>query len=136
MTENAKETFRRHKRLPYTRTAKLHEPEEGEAYFLAEIKELPGVSASGSTRYEALYRLQQAFEDYLRAMIEWEEEIPEPEVWHPGDAARTWTPSREAGSTGEEIGVDADQAEEQSSFGDEGFQVEDPAVSPVKPVAA
>ena len=64
--------------LPYRRRVHLIEEDTGEAYFVAEVVELPGVEADGAYPHEAFYNLQQAFEDYLAAMLKWGEVIPEP----------------------------------------------------------
>ena len=69
--------------LPYTRRIEVVE-DDGREYFVASIPELPGVRADGRNHIEALYHLDGAFSDYLDAMMEWGEEIPEPRLW-PGD---------------------------------------------------
>lgn len=69
-----------YRRLPYTRRVRV-ESDEGGEYFVAFIPELPGVEASGATDMDARAALSAAFEDYLAAMLEWGEEIPEPTPW-------------------------------------------------------
>ena len=66
--------------MPYTRTVRTV-ADGDEHYFVAAIEELPGVEAGAETPYEAYYNLQLAFEDYLAAMVEWGESIPEPRSW-------------------------------------------------------
>lgn len=67
--------------LPYTRLVRHIEEDSGETYFVAYVEELDGVEADGDTPNEALSNLADAFEDYLAAMIEWGDEIPEPIAW-------------------------------------------------------
>ena len=55
--------------------------ESGDEYFVAQIEELDGVTVDGRSAIEALHNLRQAFDDYLNAMLEWGEEIPEPRGW-------------------------------------------------------
>jgi predicted RNase H-like HicB family nuclease len=66
--------------LPYTRSVELLE-EGGERYYLASVRELPGVRADGESHQEALTSLRDAFDDYIRAMQEWGRDIPEPVPW-------------------------------------------------------
>ena len=40
-----------------------------------------GLEADGDTPTDALANLTDAFQDYIAAMLEWREVIPEPEVW-------------------------------------------------------
>lgn len=67
--------------LPYTRRIRVVEDAPENSYFVAFIEELGGVEADGSTPEEAYANLAEAFEDYLSAMLEWGETIPEPESW-------------------------------------------------------
>lgn len=77
MTEKAVAYYRR---LPYTRRVRLHE--EGEsAYFVAYVEELPALQIDGETKEEALKRLDDMFDDFIEAQLEWGEEIPEPLPW-------------------------------------------------------
>ena len=55
--------------------------EQGETYFLAWIEQIPDVKADGATREEALINLGEAFDDYVTAMLEWGDPIPEPRTW-------------------------------------------------------
>ncbi|MFO8175514.1 MAG: type II toxin-antitoxin system HicB family antitoxin [Longimicrobiales bacterium] len=77
---NEKKDLSYYKGQPYSRRIRLIQEEDGEEYFVASIAELPGVEADGSTPWEAAYHLQSAFEEYLQAMLEWGDEIPEPEI--------------------------------------------------------
>jgi predicted RNase H-like HicB family nuclease len=70
--------------LPFTRDVELREESSGNIYFLATVREVPFVKMHGATREEALYKLQETFEDCLAYLIERGEEIPEPTRW-PGD---------------------------------------------------
>lgn len=92
-----------YKALPYTRKVDLIREDSGEEYFVARIVELTGVEADGSTPFEARYRLEQAFEDYLEAMLEWGEEIPQPDNWPQDyDTERVWTPAADSGVSAED----------------------------------
>ena len=68
--------------LPYTRRIRLEDDQSGE-YFVAFVKELSGLESDGVTEAEAWYNLQQAFDDYVGAMISGGHEIAEPELWPP-----------------------------------------------------
>lgn len=70
-----------YRRLPYTKRVRLVEEDTGEMYFVASITELDGVEVDGDTPHEAISNLADAFEDYIAAMFEWGEQIPEPERW-------------------------------------------------------
>ncbi len=52
--------------------------EEGPTSFGAQVVELPGCFAVGSTREEVLVRIREAASMHLRGMIEDGEEIPMP----------------------------------------------------------
>ena len=67
--------------LPYKRRVRLEKDERGEEYFVAFIEELDGVMGDGRGPVEAHFHLQQAFVDYVQAMLEWGEPIPEPTGW-------------------------------------------------------
>lgn len=69
------------RRLPYTRRARIETDEAGKAFFVAFIEELPGVEAVGDTEVEARAGLTSAFLDYIDAMLEWGDAIPEPKTW-------------------------------------------------------
>lgn len=73
-----------YRKLPYTRRARLVE-DDGEAYFVAFVEELPALEIDAPTREEAFLRLDEMFDDYVRAQIEWGDDIPEPAPW-PGTA--------------------------------------------------
>jgi predicted RNase H-like HicB family nuclease len=57
------------------------EEDTGEAYFVAFIEELDGLEADGDTPVDARANLADAFEDYINAMLEWGDVIPEPVAW-------------------------------------------------------
>lgn len=118
---DAESQIRRYKQLRYTRAVELHEPEGGEAYYLAKIEELPGVEASGGTRHEALYHLTEAFESYLQAMIELghAKKIPEPQPWpdaYPGE--------RPASRGGHESVTEPESTGDQEDWRPEGWDPE------------
>ena len=81
MSEPTKKTADYFRSLPYTRRVRLEEEADGDAYFVAFIEELEGVEADGANPTEALANLTDAFEDYLSAMLEWGEPVPEPLSW-------------------------------------------------------
>ena len=70
--------------LPYTRDVTLERDDRGE-YFLASIREIPGLRADGASDTEALYNLQVALSEYLSSALEAGRVVLEPELW-PGDA--------------------------------------------------
>ena len=73
-----------YRRLPYQRRLRMEQGEGGGEYFVAFIEDLPGVEADGADPITARTNLLNAFEDYIAAMLEWGEEIPEPVLW-PGE---------------------------------------------------
>jgi predicted RNase H-like HicB family nuclease len=68
-----------YKSLPYTRRVSLVEEDFGETYYLAEVAELDGVEASGNDPQEALFHLQEAFEEYLET---WSTGLPRRSRWY------------------------------------------------------
>jgi predicted RNase H-like HicB family nuclease len=77
--------------LPFTRRVEIREDRPGEAYFIARVEELPGLRIDGATPDEALLKLDETFDDWIEAMLDAGEEIPEPErrpVAANSDAAR------------------------------------------------
>jgi predicted RNase H-like HicB family nuclease len=80
MNETTK-TIAYYRQLPYTRRVRRVQEDNGESYFVACIEELGGVEADGDTPTDALANLADAFQDYITAMLEWREMIPEPKVW-------------------------------------------------------
>lgn len=69
-----------YRQLPYTRRVRIEEDPEGQ-YFVAFVVELDGLEADGETAIEALFHLQEAFDEYIVSMIGWGEVIPQPEHW-------------------------------------------------------
>lgn len=63
--------------LPYTRQVRIVE-EDGDEYFEATYKELPGCIAFSQDRLEAIAKLKAAFDAYIHAHLEWNDPIPEP----------------------------------------------------------
>lgn len=106
-----RQTAREYRRLPYHRLVTPHTDEDGRFYFVARIVEIPPLKIYGETREEAFLRLDEIFDDVIESMIEGGEEIPEPDVWQPGDAdasassgSKRWRPIRvriEQGEAGE-----------------------------------
>ena len=81
MTSETTKTAAYYRQLPYTRRVRHVEEDTGESYFVAYIEVLGGLEADGDTPSDALANLADAFQDYIAAMLEWRELIPEPEVW-------------------------------------------------------
>jgi len=75
--------------LPYERTLRVEHDDDGE-YFVASIRELQGVEADGATHWEALFELQAAFDDAIQALLEWGDDIPEPELWPGTERIKSW----------------------------------------------
>ena len=73
-----------YRRLPYRRRLRIEQDEGGKEYFVAFIEKLPGVEADGPDAVTARANLIGAFDDYINAMLEWGDEIPEPPKW-PGE---------------------------------------------------
>lgn len=67
--------------LPYSKRVRIERDGDGPEYFVAYIEELDGVQADGETELEARRHLQDAFDDYVAAMLEWGDTIPEPQQW-------------------------------------------------------
>ena len=66
--------------LPFTRRVTREQGDEGEGYyFVAEIVELPGCFAVAESRLEAIAKLNEVFDEYVEAKLEWRSEIPEPQ---------------------------------------------------------
>ena len=63
--------------LPYSRRVEGVE-EDGGIVWLAWIEELPGCKTDGKTIQEAASNLNEAFDDYIEAMLAFESDIPEP----------------------------------------------------------
>ncbi len=63
--------------LPYSRRAEgIHD--DGSPYWIAWIEELPGCKTDGATYWEAMLNLDAAFDDYIRAMLDFGSRIPVP----------------------------------------------------------
>lgn len=67
-----------YKRLAYGRVVKK-ETDGDDEYWVATFAELPGCLADGATRPEAILNLNEAFDEYITAHIEWRKPIPEPD---------------------------------------------------------
>ena len=66
--------------LPYTRRCQLH-VEDGERYWHCWIVELPGCEVDAPDKAQAFSDLQEVFEDYIKAKLEWGSPISEPSRW-------------------------------------------------------
>lgn len=71
---------RHYRRLPYRRRAQPVDEQDG-SYFIAFIEEIPWIRAHGDSASEALYNLDQSFDDCIAAMLTAGDPIPEPEIW-------------------------------------------------------
>ncbi|MCE2439614.1 MAG: type II toxin-antitoxin system HicB family antitoxin [Candidatus Latescibacteria bacterium] len=66
-----------YKALPYSRRAEgIHD--DGRPYWVVWIDELPGCKTDGATIWEAMLNLDAAFDDYIKAMLEFGSRIPVP----------------------------------------------------------
>jgi len=70
-------TLEHYKGLPYKRTLELI-TEDDSRYWLASIEDLPGCKADGNTPVEAMANLDDVFDDYISAKLEWGSPIPDP----------------------------------------------------------
>jgi len=66
--------------LPYSMVVQQRE-DEGEVHFVSRVLELDGCHSDGATKEEALENLQEAFEGYLEAKLEYGDPIPEPNTY-------------------------------------------------------
>jgi len=73
--------------MPYRRSAVRVTDDDGSVYFVARVDEIPSLRIHGETKEEALLKLDEIFDDFIEAMLEAGDEIPEPERW-PG-----WSPT-------------------------------------------
>jgi predicted RNase H-like HicB family nuclease len=71
-------TVRYFRRLPYRRLVERVSESDGSSYFVARIAEIPAIRIDGADREEALLKLDEVFDDFIAAMIENGDEIPEP----------------------------------------------------------
>jgi predicted RNase H-like HicB family nuclease len=60
---------------------RLETDDAGQTFYVAYIEELPGLESIGDSQMDARAGLVSAFEDYLAAMLEWGEPVPEPKQW-------------------------------------------------------
>ncbi|HEX9728695.1 MAG TPA: hypothetical protein VGA37_09335 [Gemmatimonadales bacterium] len=75
-----KKNFEFYRGLPYTRRCQLIVEAE-RTYWHAWIEELSGCEVDGASKAEAYASLQELFEDYIHAKLEWRSDIPEPSRW-------------------------------------------------------
>lgn len=73
-----KRTLDYYRALPYSRRAEGIHDDNGSPYWIAWIEELPGCKTDGATYWEAMLNLDSAFDDYIRAMMEFGSRIPVP----------------------------------------------------------
>lgn len=70
-----------YKSLPYSLTVeRFEEEEDGEFYFRAQYRELPRVEGVHQDRLVAIRLAKELFDAYVETLLEWGEEIPEPDV--------------------------------------------------------
>jgi antitoxin HicB len=72
-------TLEYYRRLPYTLHTEPVRDSNGENYWIAEYHELTGCKTDGNTEAEAVANLQELFDDYIKARLEANSRIPEPE---------------------------------------------------------
>ena len=65
--------------LPYSRRTEPVLDDDGSFYWLAWVEELDGCMTDGATEVEAYNNLNDAFDAYIQASLEWGDEIPLPE---------------------------------------------------------
>ncbi|MDP2957602.1 MAG: type II toxin-antitoxin system HicB family antitoxin [Longimicrobiales bacterium] len=71
---------KRYRRLPYHRQVSRLTEDDG-TYFVAFVREIPWIRAFGDTPVEALYELDQVFDDCIETILAAGDEIPEPVLW-------------------------------------------------------
>lgn len=64
--------------IPYSRRLELIVESDGTHYWIASIEELPGCRTDGKTCAEAILNLDDAFDLYIEAKLEWDSPIPKP----------------------------------------------------------
>ena len=69
-----------YRQLPYTRRVEPRGGKQG-IYFIAYVEELPALRIDGTTREEALARLNETFGDFIEMLLEHGDEVPEPAQW-------------------------------------------------------
>ena len=67
-----------YRRLPYRRRARLEIGSDGKNFWVAWIDELPGCQIDAPTKAEAYRKLDELFEDYIAAKLEWGDKVPRP----------------------------------------------------------
>jgi len=72
--------LRYYRGLPYMRRARLCH-EQDQFFWHAWIEELPGCEVDSSSKASAFAALDEVFEDYVLAKLEWGSVIPEPARW-------------------------------------------------------
>ncbi len=65
--------------LGYRRRIQLVTEDEGVPFWVATFEELPGCLSDGETRSEAILHLNEAFDEFITAHLEWRKPIPEPD---------------------------------------------------------
>lgn len=66
-----------YRRQPYQRAIERVTEPDG-TYFICTYPELPGLLADGASRSEAFHNAEEAFDDYIAARLNWNEDIPLP----------------------------------------------------------
>lgn len=65
--------------LPYSRRTEPVWEDDGSFYWLAWVEELDGCMTDGATELEAFNNLNDAFDAYVQASLEWGDEVPLPQ---------------------------------------------------------
>jgi len=72
------EALARYRALPYSREIERVTDDDG-TYYVCRFPDLPGLVADGDTPLEAANNANQAFDDFILALLKWGHEIPEPQ---------------------------------------------------------
>jgi len=79
--------------LPYTRRAEALYEGDGPPYWVAWVEELQGCKTDGQTSLDAMANLDNAFDEYVEAMLEFGSEVPIPSrIPEAATGVPTWTP--------------------------------------------
>ena len=76
--ERSEMSLEEHLAVPYVMSMESRQDADGNWIRHAAYPELPGVEAEGETPIEAIDRLDEAREDYIREKLEHGEEVPVP----------------------------------------------------------
>lgn len=109
-----------YRRQPYRRVIERVTESDG-TYFICTYPELPGLMADGGSRSEAFHNAEEAFDDYIAARLNWNEDIPLPAAVRPSagyaegdvpimDARAVWVTAPEARPVLDATGFEGDGA--------------------------